>query len=108
LISNIPNPQYDVLAAQAPALKELFDVVVFSYEVGCTKPDPAIFQLALTRLDVSAENIVMVGDSLTSDVLGARASGIRALLLDTSGKYPDVTPRATALAEIPALLPRAE
>jgi putative hydrolase of the HAD superfamily len=108
LISNIPNPKYDVLAAQAPELKDLFDAVIYSYETGHTKPDPAIFQLALTRLNVPAENTVMVGDSLTSDVMGARASGIRALLFDTCGKHPDAHPRATSLAEIPALLHRAE
>lgn len=56
--------------------------VVDSAVVGVAKPDPRIFEIALARAGVPATSAVHVGDSVLSDVEGARASGIRALHLD--------------------------
>ena len=50
------------------------------------KPDPALFQRALTGLGVTAGEALHVGDRLDTDVLGARAAGIRPVLLDRSGR----------------------
>jgi putative hydrolase of the HAD superfamily len=69
-------------------LLSLLDVVVDSAVVGLAKPDPRIFDLALSRLGISAADAIMVGDSPTADVMGARAAGIRAALLDPYGLYP--------------------
>ena len=55
------------------------DVLVVSEEAGVSKPDPAIFRIALDALSVGAGEAVMVGDSWTADVLGAHAAGIRAV-----------------------------
>lgn len=55
------------------------DALIVSGEVGMSKPDPEIFRIALQRLGVSAGEAVMVGDSWTADVEGARAAGIRAI-----------------------------
>jgi putative hydrolase of the HAD superfamily len=41
---------------------ELFDAVIISGEVGFRKPDPAIYELAVDRLDVAAERCVFVDD----------------------------------------------
>jgi epoxide hydrolase-like predicted phosphatase len=41
---------------------ELFDVMIFSAEVGMKKPDPAIFWLALDRLGVAAQEAIFVDD----------------------------------------------
>ncbi|WP_307787707.1 HAD-IA family hydrolase [Mycolicibacterium sp. S2-37] len=57
------------------------DEFVLSFEVGATKPDPRIFRTALQRLDVTAEDAVMVGDSDEADG-GARAVGCRFVLVD--------------------------
>jgi putative hydrolase of the HAD superfamily len=57
--------------------------VVDSHVVGVAKPDPAIFDHALVHLDgVRRERVVYVGDSVTMDVGGARAAGLRPILLD--------------------------
>jgi putative hydrolase of the HAD superfamily len=69
-------------------LRELFDAVLDSSVVGFTKPDPRIFQIALDRLDVSPADAIMVGDSPSADVEGARAVGIRAALIDPYDFYP--------------------
>jgi REG-2-like HAD superfamily hydrolase len=58
---------------------EWIDLAVVSAEEGIEKPDPRIFARTCTRLDVPAADALMVGDTLTSDVEGARAAGLQAL-----------------------------
>jgi putative hydrolase of the HAD superfamily len=58
------------------------DAIVVSAEVGALKPDPAIFDAALRALRRDARDSLFVGDSLETDVLGAQAAGLHALLLD--------------------------
>jgi putative hydrolase of the HAD superfamily len=58
------------------------DAIVVSAEVGASKPDPAIFEAALRELRCEPRQAVYVGDSLETDILGARAAGLRALLID--------------------------
>ncbi len=63
-----------------------FDAVIVSEEVGAAKPDPAIFDVALARMGRPArEQVLMVGDSLTSDVAGANRSGIDACWYNPAG-----------------------
>lgn len=57
-------------------------IVVDSHVVGITKPDPAIFGIALKALDATPGATVHVGDSKRSDVAGAKAAGIRPLHFD--------------------------
>lgn len=66
-------------------LARYVDELVTSEAVGVAKPDPGIFRLALERLECSADDAVMVGDSWESDVAGARAAGIRAVWLNRGG-----------------------
>ena len=58
------------------------DVIVDSGAVGVRKPDPRIFALALDALQLLPTEAVHVGDSLITDVGGARAAGIRPLHID--------------------------
>jgi putative hydrolase of the HAD superfamily len=57
--------------------------------VGREKPDPAIFEHALAVAGVEREACLHVGDLLSADVLGARAAGIEAVLLDPHGDWRD-------------------
>jgi putative hydrolase of the HAD superfamily len=61
------------------------DGVVTSAEVGARKPDPAIFARALERAGCSEAEALYVGDTPEEDAEGARAAGIRALLIDRDG-----------------------
>jgi putative hydrolase of the HAD superfamily len=63
----------------------MVDAVVVSAEVGSAKPEPGIFEAALQRLGCPAETALFVGDSLDTDVAGARNAGLRAVLLDRGG-----------------------
>jgi len=67
------------------ALQALIDSGV----VGIEKPDPRIFELALTACGVRAEAAVHVGDSRRTDVAGAMAAGIRPLHMDPFDLCPD-------------------
>jgi putative hydrolase of the HAD superfamily len=61
------------------------DALVVSEEAGVAKPDPAIFSIALGRLGCAPEEAVMLGDSWASDVVGARAAGVRAVWFNRYG-----------------------
>ena len=80
------------------------DAIVDSRTHGRVKPHPTIFQAALELLGVAAEEAVMVGDSLEEDVEGARALGMRAILIDRDDRHPDVAERLTDLYGLPAAL----
>ena len=64
-----------------------FDLVVDSGKVGIEKPDPRIFHVALERFGVPPERTLHLGDVFATDVLGARAAGIRHALIDPFGHY---------------------
>jgi putative hydrolase of the HAD superfamily len=66
-------------------LMPLLDTVVCSATVGLHKPDPRIFELACGRLDAPPAECAHVGDHFYSDVLGARAAGMHAVLIDRRG-----------------------
>ena len=80
-----------------------FDALVFSDEVGLSKPAPGIFQRALDALGVPAAQAAHVGDSLRSDVAGAKGAGMAAVWLQGhDDSEPEVPPDATItrLAEL--------
>jgi HAD superfamily hydrolase (TIGR01509 family) len=60
-----------------PAQNALFDAKVFSYEVGVTKPHPAMYQMIATRLDALPEECIFIDDR-TGFVAGARDVGMQA------------------------------
>lgn len=64
-----------------------FDLVVDSGKVGIEKPDPRIFRIALDRFGIVPERTLHLGDVFATDVLGARAAGIRHALIDPYGHY---------------------
>ena len=68
-------------------LSGLVDVMLDSYHEGVEKPDPRLFDLALERAGARRETTVHVGDLYYVDVVGARAAGLRAVLLDPAGLY---------------------
>jgi len=64
---------------------ELFDVIVDSCEVGVRKPNPAIFAIALERLGGVAPERAVFLDDAPGNVAGARAAGLRAILVEEVG-----------------------
>jgi putative hydrolase of the HAD superfamily len=87
---------------------QLFDLIVASGPFGRAKPHPSIFRQALELAGVQPEEAVHVGDSPRDDVAGARAVGIRPILIDRRGRHPTLdVERITSLAELPPLLAQA-
>ena len=84
----------------------LLDGVVSSAMVGARKPDRALFEAALALAGCSADEAVHVGDSLEHDVRGARAAGIRAVLVDRTGGARNAAgvPVVSGLGELPSLI----
>ena len=80
------------------------DAIVDSRSHGRVKPHPTIFQAALVALGVAPGDAVMVGDSIEEDIEGARALGMRAILIDREERHPDVDERLTDLYGLPAAL----
>lgn len=69
-------------------LKEWAQKVVISQEVGVSKPDPRIFEIALDGIKPS--DALMIGDGITSDVLGANRAGVDVCWYNPKGKtLPD-------------------
>jgi putative hydrolase of the HAD superfamily len=83
----------------------MFETVVDSSLVGVEKPDPQIFRIALERMGLGPEHAVFCGDLPAVDVEGARAAGLRPVLLDRHDLYPEICPRVRSLTELPAMLP---
>ena len=75
--------------------------VLDSCDFGVEKPDPRLFQIALERSGADAATTIHVGDLYQVDVVGARAAGVRGVLLDEKGLYEGVDcPRIRSLAEL--------
>jgi putative hydrolase of the HAD superfamily len=80
------------------------DAVLTSHAHGKTKPHESIFRAMLELLGVAAPEAAMVGDTIDDDVEGARAVGMRAILLDRESRYPGVDGRLDDLRGLPAAL----
>ena len=72
-------------------LEGLIAAAVSSSEHGYMKPHPSIFEAALTLAGVGAAESVMVGDSLSHDIDGARRVGMRGVLVHRSDDPQPVT-----------------
>jgi putative hydrolase of the HAD superfamily len=80
------------------------DAGISSFHHGHTKPHASIFRAVLDLLGVEPPEAVMVGDTIADDVEGARALGMRAILVDREGLNPDFQPRLETLIELAGLL----
>ncbi len=92
------------VAAGLPELRAARHLVVSS-EVGWRKPAPAFFAAACAAVGRDPAEILFVGDDFANDYEGARAAGLRALLLDPRGRFllPPAE-RIETLGELPGLL----
>lgn len=88
-------------------IHDLVEALVISEEVGVAKPDPAIFDVAFARMGQPAKaEVLMIGDSLSSDMQGGITYGIDTCWYNPAGKPGSlpVTYEIRALAELENLL----
>ena len=98
--NHITSQQVKKIAAIG--VEPLIDELVVSEEVGVPKPAAKIFEVALSRLGGTPGQAVMVGDSWSSDIVGATELGIRAIWLN---RYDRACPDASLATEIHSLEP---
>jgi len=75
-----------------------FAHIFVSSAVGFAKPQPRIFDIALTKFGLTPEQALHIGDSETNDLQGARNAGVRALVVDR-----DLAADADAADRVPSL-----
>jgi putative hydrolase of the HAD superfamily len=105
-LAALTNGNADVFRTPAAAF---FEFALSAEQVGAGKPAPALFDAALARSGLSAQQAVHVGDSLAHDILGARNAGMRSVWFNPGRALPgsgDCTADAQiqCLSELPALL----
>ncbi|MFP9058897.1 HAD family hydrolase [Natrialbaceae archaeon A-chndr2] len=107
-----PAMQAEKLAALG--LTETFEPVVCAGYETAPKPDPEPFEVALEALDLTPEQALYVGNSLTSDVAGAKAAGVPSVWVPVDGRGGETTrvsgpeptfrvPSLAALESVPVL-----
>ena len=85
LITNgTPAAQYGRL--ESLGLRGIFDGIFVSDEIGYAKPDARFFRCVLEKTGLRAEDCVVIGDSLSSDIAGAANAGIESVWYDPAGK----------------------
>jgi HAD superfamily hydrolase (TIGR01662 family) len=110
LVSNAAyRPRLMTQQLAALGLRDSFDGVTFSSEVGLRKPHPEIYLDALRKVGIEAERTLFVGDRVREDILGPQRLGMRAVLTrewrqeDDPGAADAVIQR---LGELPAAIDR--
>ena len=110
IISNTTNPEFikeEELCRTG--LSTYFEFAIFSSSTPYRKPHPSIFNAAISRLNIEAENILFVGDDLKIDVMGAQSVGMPTAWLnrDLSELVENITPhyQITTLSELLVIEP---
>jgi putative hydrolase of the HAD superfamily len=82
----------------------LVDGAVSSAAVGAAKPAPAVFHAGLALAGCSVDEAVVVGDSVENDLAGARAVGLRAILVKRTGELPAGVEAVRSLRDVSAIV----
>lgn len=95
LISNGISP-FQENSFSALGVGDLFEAVVVSGAVGCSKPDPEIFEIACSALGATPKECIFVGDNPVSDIQGAAALGMYTIFIP-GNYYGDCCSHADAV-----------
>ena len=90
----------EALGLWSPGGGGLVEDVLTSARVGYRKPHPEIFRAAAAMAGEDPSTLLYVGDNVAHDVEGARAAGMRAVLIDRAGKSADAS-AIRSLMEVP-------
>lgn len=113
MISNAEDDADVQTLVDNSGIRPYFDIIVTSAAEGIRKPNPEIFRKLLRFWELKSNQVVMVGDSLGADILGAINAGIYSIWLtrraDTAANrahLDTIQPDATvdSLGEIPDLI----
>jgi len=88
-------------------LNHFFHAVVISESYGVSKPSRELYEIALREVGVQAEDAIMVGDKLDTDITGAKGAGLRAVWVSHGRQVPPgATPDAIIenISQLPGVL----
>jgi HAD superfamily hydrolase (TIGR01509 family) len=91
----VSNGDTEELSAHLNGVSDLFDVIVTSEELEVYKPHPRIFNETLQKMGIAREKTTFVGDSIISDICGAKKAGLSTIWYNkrqrtpTNGVRPD-------------------
>lgn len=88
-----------------PELVPYFEHIVISGGFGKGKPHPSIFEHALRKLGVRADEAIMVGDNLMTDILGASKVGMKSVWINHNGTKPNEVTPTYEIKNLTELLP---
>ena len=74
---------------RSAGIERHFDLVVVSSEVGLRKPDRRVFRIALDNLDLRPDEVVMVGNRISADILGGNRVGMMTILIKWNNRYKE-------------------
>ncbi len=92
-------------------LEEFFDFIILSSDVGCSKPEYRIYELAMRQLEIPPSEIAMIGDDLHGDIYGAQDAGLKTVFISSDvgtspfPVEPDVTLRNGDLRNLLRVFP---
>jgi HAD superfamily hydrolase (TIGR01549 family) len=113
MISNAGNEANVHRLIDNAGLRRYFDPILISAAVGMRKPNPALFEMVLRAWGLPPHEVVMIGDTLGADILGAQNAGIHQIWLTADADTPanrahagTIIPEAVAstLSEVPSVL----
>ncbi len=87
VLSNRDKPFVYVLVSHH--INEFFDFSIAGGEVDSYKPDPGLFEAALKRAGITAQEAMYVGDNYFADVIGSRRAGLVPVLYDPDAIFPE-------------------
>lgn len=101
LLSNSPEQSVEPVLEKFN-LNSLFDVILFSFNEGLLKFDKEFYEKAVKEMNLDKKDVVVVGDSIQSDIQGAENAGLNAILIDrrNSREYPDKILNLFGLLEV--------
>ena len=97
IISNLAPPYAEPVRRY---FSTIVDLLIFSFEAGVIKPHPGIFQILCEKLAIAPESVVMAGDSLSSDIQGARDFGMQAIYLDRSAERRESETQESHISDV--------
>jgi HAD superfamily hydrolase (TIGR01662 family) len=101
VVTNNPLPGWVIAGdLESMGVPAVFEAVLTSHDVGYRKPHPRIFEAALQQLELNPSEVAMVGDSLETDIQGARALGLLPIFMDESDHHPGSARCIRSLTEL--------
>lgn len=107
LTNGSPDLQQEKLDGM-PTLIPYFDSIVISGDFGEGKPSPKLFAHAMEQIGITVDEGIMVGDKLTTDILGANRVGMTSVWINRHGaqRNDEIIPtyEISSLSELPELI----